>query len=76
METGAGFAPESTRSGLNVLAAAAPLALVDLVPVRPMNQPVDKFMAETTATLNAAEKAEGVAYAEDHHVASGDGRAA
>ncbi len=67
-ETGAGFAPESTRSGLLVPAAQAPLALVDLVPVRPMNQAVDKYMAETTATLNAAEKAEGVAYAESAFV--------
>lgn len=63
-ETGAGFAPESVRSGLLVPSAQAPLALIDLVPTRPMTQAVDKYMAETTATLNAAEKAEGVSYAE------------
>ena len=63
-QTSAGFAPESVRSGLIVPAAAAPLALIDLVPVRPITQAVDKYMAETTTTLNAAEKGEGVAYAE------------
>lgn len=67
-DTAAGFAPQSIRSGLLVPSAQAPLALIDLVPIRPITQSSDKFMAETTANLNAAEKAEGVAYAESEFV--------
>jgi len=63
-ETGAGFAPESRRTGLMVEGVTRPLQLTDLIPTRPINQNTDKYMAETTRTHNAAEKGEGVAYAE------------
>jgi len=48
--------------------AQPPIALLDLIPVRPINQAVDKYMEETTLTINAAEKAEGAAYAESVYV--------
>lgn len=64
METGAGFAPESVRSGLVVPIATTPTTVLQIMPFRPVPQMVDKYMEETTATNNAAEKAEGVAYAE------------
>src|SRR5688572_3593211 len=63
-ERTAGFAPESPRTGLMVSAVAPPVVILDLIPTRPMNQAVDKYMEETTRTHGAAEKAEGVAYAE------------
>lgn len=64
METTAGFAGESPRTGLLVEAVTRPIQVLDLIPTRPMNQPVDKYMEETTRTHNAAEKDEGAAYAE------------
>lgn len=63
-ETTAGFAPESIRSGRVVPAATRPIQVLDLIPTSPINQPVEKYMEETTATFNALEKGEGVAYAE------------
>lgn len=63
-ETGAGFAPESIRTGDIVLAATRPPQLVDRIPVRPTQYELVKYMEQTTRTQNAAEKAEGVAYAE------------
>jgi len=63
-ETGAGFAPQSVRSGLMVEGVTRPLQLTDLIPTRPINQNTDKYMAETTRTHNATEKGEGVAYTE------------
>jgi HK97 family phage major capsid protein len=68
METTAGFAPEATRSGLLVEAATRPIQVLDLIPTRPTTQNADKYMEETTHTNNAAEKAEGVAYAESVYV--------
>jgi HK97 family phage major capsid protein len=64
METSAGFAPESVRTGLLVEAATRPIQILDLIPTRPVNQAADKYMEETTRTHNAAEKAEGAAFAE------------
>lgn len=64
METTAGYAPESVRTGLLVEAVTRPIQVLDLIPVRQINQAVDKYMEETTRTHSAAEKAEGVAYAE------------
>lgn len=63
-ETTAGFAPESTRTGLLVDAVTRPIQILDLIPTRPISQAVDKYMEETTRTHASAEKAEGVAYAE------------
>jgi HK97 family phage major capsid protein len=64
METTAGFAPEAVRTGLLVEAATRPIQVLDLIPTRPISQNADKYMEETTRTHSAAEKAEGVAYAE------------
>jgi HK97 family phage major capsid protein len=63
-QTTAGFAPESLRTGQIVPAAVRPPQLLDFIPVRPTQYELVKYMEETTATFNAAEKAEGVAYGE------------
>jgi HK97 family phage major capsid protein len=63
-QTTAGFAPESLRTGQIVPAAVRPPQLLDFIPVRPTQYELVKYMEETTATFSAAEKAEGVAYAE------------
>lgn len=68
METGAGFAPEAQRSGLIVPAAVRPVQVLQLFPTRPTTQNADVYMEQTTHTNNAAEKAEGVAYAESVYV--------
>lgn len=67
-ERGAGFAPESQRTGLLVEAVTRPVQVLDLMPTRPIQQAVDKYMEETTRTHAAAEKAEGTAYAESTFV--------
>ncbi len=67
-ETGAGFAPESVRSGLLVEGATRPVQVTDLIPVFPIRQPSFVYMEETTRTHASAEKAEGVAYAESTFV--------
>ena len=64
METGAGFAPESVRSGLIVDYATRPVQVTDLVPSMPWDQAAYKYMDETTFTNNAAEAAEGAAWGE------------
>jgi len=63
-ETAAGFAPESTRSGLLVPGATRPVQVIDLIPSFPISQASFVYMEETTRTHSSAEKAEGVAYAE------------
>jgi HK97 family phage major capsid protein len=65
----AGFAPESVRSGLIVPKVDFSLAeVLDLIPIFPISQAAYKYMEETTRTHGAAEKAEGVAYAESEFV--------
>lgn len=64
METGAGWAPESVRSGLVVPDAQRPIQLTDLIPSGTTNQAAYKYMEETTFTNNAAEAAEGAQYGE------------
>jgi HK97 family phage major capsid protein len=63
-ETGAGWAPESARSGLVVLDAQRPVQVTDLLPQIPTSQSAYKYMEETTFTNNAAEAAEGGTYGE------------
>ena len=64
MTTAAGFAPESVRSGLVVEAATRPIDVLDLIPTFPISQAAFVYMEETTRTHSAAEKGEGVAFAE------------
>lgn len=69
MSTGAGFQPESVRSGLIVPAVNFSLAeILDLVPVFSINQPSFKYMEESTRTHSAAETAEGALYPESAFV--------
>jgi HK97 family phage major capsid protein len=60
----AGWAPESTRSGLIVMDAQRPIQVTDLFPSIPTSQAAYKYMEETTFTNAAAERAEAGAYAE------------
>lgn len=68
MQTTNGFAPESVRTGLLVDAVTRPIQVLDLIPTRPINQAVDKYMEETTRTHAAAETSEGAAYNESTFV--------
>ncbi len=64
METGAGWEPETTRSGLVVPDAQRPVQVTDLIPSFPWGQTAYPYMEETTFTNNAAEAAEGGTYGE------------
>lgn len=64
METGAGWAPETTRSGLVVPDAQRPVQVTDLIPSFAWGQSAYVYMEETTFTNNAAEKTEGTTYGE------------
>jgi HK97 family phage major capsid protein len=64
MTTGAGWAPETTRSGLVVEDAQRPVQVTDLIPFVPWTQSAYTYMEETTFTNNAAETAEGGAFGE------------
>lgn len=64
MTRAAGFPPESVRSGRLVSAADRPIQVLDLIPSVSINQAVYKYMAETTLTHGAGEKAEGTTFAE------------
>jgi HK97 family phage major capsid protein len=68
METTAGFAPESVRSGVLVEAVTRPVQVTDLIPAFSIDQPSFVYMEETTRTHSAAEVAEGVAAAESAFV--------
>jgi HK97 family phage major capsid protein len=63
-ETTAGWAPESVRLPGFVEAVTRPVQLLDIIPVSRTGQEAIKYMEETTRTHAAAEKAEGVAFAE------------
>jgi hypothetical protein len=61
----AGWAPESTRSGLVTLKPMVPApSVIDHLVSIPINQAAYKYMEETTYTNNAAEAAEGTTYGE------------
>ena len=64
METTAGFAPESTRTGLIVEAVTRPIQVLDLIPMGGTDSASVVYMEETLRTHAAAEKGEGIAYAE------------
>lgn len=65
METGAGWAAETLRTGRVVDKAARPIQLIDLIPPGQTGQAAVVYMEETTLTQNAAEAAEGAQYNED-----------
>lgn len=68
-ETTAGWAPESMRiPGLVVEKATRPVQLLDIIPLGRTSFEQIVYMEETTRTHSAAEKAEGVAYAESAFV--------
>ncbi len=60
MSTGAGWSPESIRSGIVALSPQRALTLLDYMPSIEVNQAAFKFMLESTFTNNAAEVAESV----------------
>lgn len=64
METTAGWAPETTRTGRVVPEALRPIQVLDLIPTTTTTQAAVVYMEETTATSGAAERAEGGAYGE------------
>lgn len=64
MTTTAGWAPETTRSGLVVESAQRPVQVTDLIPMIPTSQAAYVYMEETTFTNNAAEAAEAGTYGE------------
>lgn len=68
MSTTAGFAPESVRLPGFVEMATRPLQLLDIIPMNQTGQAAIKYMEETTRTHAAAEKGEGVQYAESTFV--------
>jgi len=59
METGAGFAPQSIRTGRIVEYAHRRPVVADLIPQTPTEQAAVVYMEETTFTNNAAPRAEG-----------------
>jgi HK97 family phage major capsid protein len=63
-ETGAGWAPETTRTGRVVEEAVRPVQVTDLVPMTTTGQAAVVYMEETTFTNAAVETAEGDASAE------------
>lgn len=64
MTTSAGWAPESTRSGLVVLDAQRPVQVTDLIPQIATTQAAYVYMEETTFTNSAAEALEAGTYGE------------
>lgn len=65
METGAGWAPETLRTGRVVDKAARPIQIIDLIPAGQTGQSSVVYMEETTLTQNAAETDEGGQFTED-----------
>jgi HK97 family phage major capsid protein len=67
-ETGAGWAPESTRTGKLVEAVTRPIQVLDIIPSGRTGQAAVVYMEETTRTHSAAERSEGAVYAESAFV--------
>jgi HK97 family phage major capsid protein len=64
-QTTAGWAPETTRTGMVVDDVTRPIQLIDIMPSAPTSQAAVVYMEETTRTHSAAEIAEEGAYPED-----------
>ncbi len=65
METAAGWAPESTRTGIIVPAVTRPIQALDLIPMGRTDSPSIVYMEETERDHNAVELIEGGTYAAD-----------
>lgn len=63
-ETGAGWAPETTRTGRVMMSVQQPIKILDIIPVGSTGQAAIVYMEETTYTNAAAETAEGGTYPE------------
>ena len=63
-QTTAGWAPESTRTGLMIDAVTRPIQALDFIPDGQTGQASVVYMEETTRTHAAAEMAEAATYAE------------
>lgn len=59
METGAGYAPQSIRTGRVVEYAHRRVMVTDIIPQSPIDQNAVVYMEETTSTNAAAERLEG-----------------
>lgn len=59
METSAGFAPQSIRTGRVIEYAHRRVMVTDIIPQSPIDQNAVVYMEETTSTNNAAERSEG-----------------
>lgn len=68
MTTAAGFDPENARLPGFVEAPTRPIELLDIIPMSRTGGDTVKYMLETTRNQNAAEAAEGGAYAESEFV--------
>lgn len=66
--TTAGWAPRPPRIDRVIDAVTRPIQVLDLIPMMPTDSATIFWMLETTRTHAAAEKAEGVAYAESTFV--------
>ena len=64
MQTSAGWAPETTRTGRVIDEQVRPIQVTDIVPMDTTSQAAYVYMEETTFTNNAAEAAEGGTYGE------------
>lgn len=65
METGAGWAPESLRTGKFVDKAVRPIQVLDLIPGGVTSMAAVVYIEETTLTENAGEESEGGEYGEN-----------
>lgn len=63
-QTSAGWAPESTRTGLLIDAVTRPIQVTDVIPAARTGMAAVVYMEETTRTHANAERNEGAAYAE------------
>jgi len=63
-QTGAGWAPETTRTGRVVEYATRPVQVLDIIPQGTTGQAAVVYMEETTFTNTAAEVAEGITSAD------------
>jgi len=64
MATTAGFAPVSDQTGIVIEKVTRPVQVLDLIPMLDTDSNSVTYMEQTLRTISAAEKAEGITYAE------------